>query len=97
VISEFLRNDVGSVGWRHRATRANGQLAVGCCTWEPSLGAYGPSVLDVLTPYGGRIATVHAFILAEHVRRPGHDGRFAAADFARFGLPAALPLLKRDE
>jgi hypothetical protein len=26
-----------------------------------------------------------------------HDGRFVAADFARFGLPAALPLLKRDE
>jgi RNA polymerase sigma-70 factor (ECF subfamily) len=96
-IREFLRSDVGSVRWRHRATRANGQLAVGCYTWEPSLGAYEPSVLDVLTLDGGQIAMVHAFIIAEHVQRPGHDGRFAAADFARFGLPAALPMLKPDE
>lgn len=96
-IREFLRDDVGSVRWRHRSTRANGQLAVGCYTWEPSLGAYEPSVLDVLTLDGGQIAMVHAFIIAEHVQRPGHDGRFTAADFARFGLPAALPMLKPDE
>jgi hypothetical protein len=37
---------------------------------------------------------VHAFIIAEHVQRPGHDGRFAAVDFARFGLPAALLSLR---
>ena len=96
-IREFLRDDVGSVRWRHHATRANGQLAVGCYTWASSLGAYEPSVLDVLTLDGGQIATVHAFIIAEHVQRPDHDGRFTAADFARFGLPAALPLLKPDE
>jgi hypothetical protein len=39
----------------------------------------------------GQIAGVHAFIVAEHVQPPGYDGRFAAADFARFGLPASLP------
>ena len=32
-IREFIRNDVGSERWQHRATRANGQLAIGCYTW----------------------------------------------------------------
>ena len=48
-------------------------------------------MLDVLTLDGGQIASVPALIIAEHVPRAGHDGRFTAADFARFGLPAALP------
>ena len=90
-ITEFIRHDVGSVRWRHRATRANGQLAIGCYIWAERLGAYGASVLDVLTLDGGQIAGVHAFIIAEHVEQPGYDGRFTAADFTRFGLPTVLP------
>jgi RNA polymerase sigma-70 factor (ECF subfamily) len=90
-IRKFLLEDVGSERWQHRATRANGQLAVGCYTWSASLGAYEPSVLDVLTLDGGQIASVHAFIIAEHVQHPGYDGRFRAADFARFGLPGLVP------
>jgi hypothetical protein len=42
----------------------------------------------MLTLDGGQIAGVHAFIVAEHVRQPGYDGRFTAADFAR---SACLP------
>jgi RNA polymerase sigma-70 factor, ECF subfamily len=90
-ITEFIRHDVGPVRWRHRATRANGQLAIGCYIWAERLGGYGASVLDVLTLDGGQIAGVHAFIIAEHVEQPGYDGRFTAADFTRFGLPTVLP------
>ena len=90
-IREFIRNDVGSERWQHRATRANGQLAIGCYTWAAGQGRYEASVLDVLTLDGGQIAGVHAFIVAEHVQQPGYDGRFRAEDFTRFGLPTVLP------
>jgi RNA polymerase sigma-70 factor (ECF subfamily) len=88
---EFIRADVSPQRWQHRATRANGQLAIGCYIRAAGRAAYEPWVLDVLTLDGGQIAGVHAFIVAEHVRQPGYDGRFTAADFARFGLPASRP------
>ncbi len=90
-LREFIRADVRPQRWQHRATRANGQLAIGCYIRAAGRAAYEPWVLDVLTLDGGQIAGVHAFIVAEHVRQPGYDGRFTAADFARFGLPASLP------
>jgi RNA polymerase sigma-70 factor (ECF subfamily) len=90
-IREFLRNDVGSERWQHRATRANGQLAIGCYTWAAGRGRYEALVLDVLTLDGEQIAGVHAFIVAEHIQQPGYDGRFRAEDFTRFGLPTVLP------
>ncbi len=90
-IREFIRNDVGSQRWQHRATRANGLLAIGCYTWATGRGMYEASVLDVLTLDGGQLAGVHAFIVAEHVQQPGYDGRFTAGDFTRFGLPTVLP------
>jgi RNA polymerase sigma-70 factor (ECF subfamily) len=90
-IREFIRADVSPQRWRHRATRANGQLAIGCYIRAAGRAAHEPWVPDMLTLDGGQIAGVHPFIVAEHVRQPGYDGRFTTADFARSGLPASLP------
>jgi RNA polymerase sigma-70 factor, ECF subfamily len=67
----------GRVRWRHIATRANGQPAVGCYVWDHASGTYRAHVLDVLSVRGGRIAAITAFLEPEL--------------FARFGLPAELP------
>src|SRR3954453_20983542 len=40
---------------RHVATRASGQLAIGCYTWHADQGVYLPFALDVLTLEGDRI------------------------------------------
>ena len=90
-IREFIRNDVGSERWQHRATRANGQLAVGCYTWAAGRGRYEASVLDVLTLDGGQIAGDHAFIVAEHVQQPGYEGRFRAGDFTASACRPCCP------
>ncbi|MBV9582586.1 MAG: sigma-70 family RNA polymerase sigma factor [Chloroflexi bacterium] len=71
-LNEVLRED-----WRHVATRANGQLAVGCYIRHESNGMYVATVLDVLTLRGDRVREVTSFITPEV--------------FARFSLPAALP------
>ena len=34
-IREFIREDVAPQRWQHRATRANGQLAIGCYILDP--------------------------------------------------------------
>jgi RNA polymerase sigma-70 factor (ECF subfamily) len=66
------------VRWRHRATRANGQLAVGCYAWDEEQGAFRGHIIDVLTLRDdGQIAAVTAFI--------------DAGLFERFGLPPELP------
>jgi len=65
--------------WQHRATKANGQLAVGCYLFDAGAGRYRPAVIDVLTLDGDKIAAVTAFLL---------DDSNAAATFACFGLPA---------
>jgi len=58
-----------------------------------SVGCRVPSVLDVLTLDGDRIAEVTGFVTAELLSRWGQeDDRFVGATaFPRFGLPASLP------
>jgi len=87
-IAEFMRDYVFHVDWRHQATEANGQLAVGCYIFDPERGTYVASVLDVLTLRGDKIAGVDGFHLAAFMRRSGYDLKLAGFDyFARFGLP----------
>jgi RNA polymerase sigma-70 factor (ECF subfamily) len=77
-IRRFFAAGPLQVRWRHRATRANGQLAVGCYAWDEEQGTFRGHIIDVLTLRDdGRIAAVTAFIDAEL--------------FERFGLPAELP------
>jgi RNA polymerase sigma-70 factor (ECF subfamily) len=76
-VAAFLEEYPGRVRWRHLATSANGQLAVGCYMWDEAQQEYAASVLDVLTLRGAKIAQVTAFI------NPGI--------MRRFGLPDALP------
>jgi RNA polymerase sigma-70 factor, ECF subfamily len=85
-LRSWLIRDPLSHRWQHAATRANGQLAVGCYIYSPAAGGYEPAVIDVLTltPGDGKISAVTAFVLL--------DGQAdAAAVFARFGLPATAP------
>jgi RNA polymerase sigma-70 factor, ECF subfamily len=92
-IAGFLRDYGFNEAWRHIATRASGQLAVGCYTFEPRRGRWVPSVLEVLTLDGDRIAEATGFVTAELLSRWGQeDDRFTGATvFPRFGLPAVLP------
>jgi RNA polymerase sigma-70 factor (ECF subfamily) len=76
-ITAFLETGPMRLRWRHLATHANGQPAVGCYLWHESRGEYVGWVIDVLTLDGARVAAVTSFI--------GNEG------FARFGLPATLP------
>ena len=64
--------------WRHVATSANGQAAVGCYIHSAERQCYVPGVIDVLTIRGDRIATVTAFVTPEI--------------FPRFALPESVPL-----
>jgi RNA polymerase sigma-70 factor, ECF subfamily len=90
-IREFIWQDVRPQQWQHRATRANGQLAIGCYILAPGLRRYIASGLDVLTLAGDQVAAIHAFLTGDLLRQLGHEGSFSAADFTRFGLPAELP------
>ncbi|MDD7937733.1 sigma-70 family RNA polymerase sigma factor [Actinomycetospora lutea] len=77
-VRAFLEAAPLRTAWRHVPTRANGQLAVGCYTWDGEEQLWRGMVLDVLTlAEDGRIAEVTAFIGPEHL--------------ARAGLPATLP------
>ncbi len=90
-ITEFLENHVFPERWRHATTSANGQLAVGCYTFDQDLGHFVPSVLDVLTLDGDQIARVDGFLTTEMLRRLGYQGRLTGADlFPKLGLPAKL-------
>jgi RNA polymerase sigma-70 factor (ECF subfamily) len=91
-IVEFHAEYVCPERWRHVATRASGQLAVGGYTFDPVRRCYVASVLDVLNLDGGRIAAVTGFITSEILRRNGdEDDRFVGSTaFPRFGLPAEL-------
>jgi RNA polymerase sigma-70 factor (ECF subfamily) len=92
-IARFLRDYGFNEAWRHITTRASGQLAMGCYTFEPRLRCWVPSVLRVLKLDGDRIAEVTDFVTAELLSRWGQeDDRFVGATaFPRFGLPAVLP------
>ena len=93
VIRAFLVEYPFSERWRHVPVRVNGQLAVGCYTWQPARGCYVGEVLDVLTLRGDRIAEITAFLTSELHRRFGHEGTpyVTAEIFAAFGLPETLP------
>jgi RNA polymerase sigma-70 factor (ECF subfamily) len=73
-IAGFLEMGPFTVDWRHRPTRANGQLAVGCYALRD--GVYHAYALDVLELRGERIAAIVAFL----------DG----TRFEAFGLPLTL-------
>jgi RNA polymerase sigma-70 factor (ECF subfamily) len=85
-LRSWLTRDPLTQRWRHAATRANGQAAVGCYLYRHATGAYEPAVIDVLTlsPVDGKISAVTAFVLVDGQADP-------AAVFARFGLPATAP------
>ena len=88
-ITAFLEDHVFPERWRHVTTSANGQLAVGCYTFDPELGRFVPSVIDVLTLDGDRIARVDGFLMTEMLRRLGYEGRLVGTEqFPRFGMPA---------
>ena len=76
-ITAFLETGPMRLRWRHLPTHANGQPAIGCYLWSEERGEHAGWVIDVLTLDGPRIAAVTSFIGQEN--------------FARFGLPAALP------
>ena len=87
-----MRDYAYNESWRQVATWANGQLAVGRYTFDTRQQRWVPSVFDVLTLDGDRIAEVTGFVTAELLSRWGsEDDRFVgAAAFPRFGLPAVL-------
>jgi RNA polymerase sigma-70 factor, ECF subfamily len=88
----WLLRDPLPLRWRHYPTRANGQLAVGCYLYDGERSGYTPTVIDVLTLSGDKIAAVTAFLAAETLQLPQSDAWIAGKDlFARFGLPAELP------
>jgi RNA polymerase sigma-70 factor (ECF subfamily) len=74
-ITAFLGETI-SQGWRHIATQANGQLAVGCYLWNPTTRSYMACVLDVLTLDGERIKAVTSFVTPEI--------------FPQFGMPREI-------
>ena len=80
VVHDWLVRDPLTERWRHRTTRANGQLV-------HHDGRYLAAVLDVLTLDRDRIA-ITAFVTPWAAETPGATG---AEIFARFGLPAELP------
>jgi RNA polymerase sigma-70 factor (ECF subfamily) len=101
-VPEFLRRYPlsGNFRWKHAATRANGQPAIGAYTWDDDAGAYLPFALDVLTLQGDRIKEVTAFIARSAEERsqeeferfpdqPVDESRVVDI-FERFGLPARL-------
>jgi RNA polymerase sigma-70 factor (ECF subfamily) len=92
----------GAWRWRRKATRANGQPAVGAYTWDEESGLFLPFALDVLSFRGDRIVDVTAFITRtidlpdrEAIRNwPEQElatDRRVLAAFSRFGLPESLP------
>jgi RNA polymerase sigma factor (sigma-70 family) len=85
-LRSWLTRDPLTQRWRPAATRANGQLAVGCYLYSHTTAAYEPAVIDVLTlsAADGKISAVTAFVLLDEQVDP-------AEVFARFGLPATPP------
>ena len=70
-------------------TTANGQIAVGCYTFDPELGRFVPSVIDVLTFDGDRIARVDGFLMTEMLRRLGYEGLSDRSSFPGSACPPA--------
>jgi RNA polymerase sigma-70 factor, ECF subfamily len=91
-IEEFHEQFVSGERWRHRATFANGQLAVGGYTFDEARGKYVAAVLDVLALRDGLVQSVTAFIAADTLRRNGEadDEYVGLVEFSRFGLPGEV-------
>lgn len=81
-LREWLLRDPLPLRWRHAATTANGQLAIGGYLYDTGTGEFVPHVIDVLTLSEGKIAAVTAFLVT--------DDRDPAGFFAAFGLPARV-------
>ena len=90
----------GKFRWKHQATIANGQPAIGGYTWHEAEQAFLPFALDVLTLEGDRIKEVTAFIARPPEDHPPEvferwpdtpvDEAKVESVFERFGLPARL-------
>jgi RNA polymerase sigma-70 factor (ECF subfamily) len=93
----------GDWRWRHVATRANGQPAIGAYAWMERERAFLPFALDVLTLDGEaepRLVAITSFIVRStasddpryYERYPEQplDPDRAAAIFGRLGLPDRL-------
>ena len=92
LLREFLLRYPFSERWKHRPTRANGQLAVGCYLFRPDVGTYVPACVDVLTLAGDKIRSVVGFLTAAQEESPDARTWTASAEiFTRFGLPAEPP------
>jgi RNA polymerase sigma-70 factor, ECF subfamily len=78
--------------WKHRPTRANGQLAVAGYVYDEDGGGFIPASIDVLTLDGDKIAAVTGFLTGD-LLSPDNAGGWVsgAALFKRFGLPATPP------
>jgi RNA polymerase sigma-70 factor (ECF subfamily) len=101
-VSDFLARGPlsGEFRWRHLATTASGQPAVGVYNWDDEQQAYLPFALDVMTLEGDRIKEVTAFITRRVAGTdPEYYARFPDQEvdavkvvdlFERFGLPARV-------
>ena len=92
-LTEFLREGPLRHAWRHRATWASSQPAVGSYIWSEQDGAFIAHALDVLSFDASRICEITAFLPSEDPRHPDREHARKAADafFARFGLPPSIP------
>jgi RNA polymerase sigma-70 factor (ECF subfamily) len=91
-IRQFLTVYPLTLRWKHLATRANGQLAVGCYLFREARGEFVPAVVDVLTLDGDKIAAVTGFHSADLLDLPPGGAWIGGPElFARFGLPATAP------
>jgi RNA polymerase sigma-70 factor (ECF subfamily) len=91
-VREWLIREPLSERWKHRTTRANGQLAVGCYLFDSGTGRFEPAVIDVLTLDGGKIAAVTGFLMGPALAAEYRDRLPSGTEvFPRFGLPATWP------
>jgi RNA polymerase sigma-70 factor, ECF subfamily len=91
-VRDFLVSYPLADRWKHRPTRANGQLAVAGYRYDEDDGGFIPASIDVLTLEGDKIAAVTGFLTRELLSPENADGWVSgAALFKRFGLPATPP------
>jgi RNA polymerase sigma-70 factor, ECF subfamily len=88
-LRDWLARDPLSCRWKHRATEANGQLAVAGYIWDEDTGQYCAHVIDVLTLAGDKIAAVTGFLVLEAAGTDAGAWPARADVFSRFGLPLA--------
>ena len=88
-LRDWLIRDPLAVRWKHLATRANGQLAVGCYLSTQHRPVHGGRDRRADPGRAGSPRSPGSWDLAVRAAR-GQAGR--AEIFARFGLPAELPL-----